>query len=152
MIFGKLWHSLMAQVNKIANLFWTADPIAQMQYEYDMAVNQLKEGRQGLDRARPSCGFGRGKGLKSLRAAVDLSDDCQVSPSESHGENQMERSNKTPGVNGIMDISEAADYLHIKKWTLYRLVKRGKIPGIKVGGQWRFKKEALDEMFTQNAD
>jgi excisionase family DNA binding protein len=61
----------------------------------------------------------------------------------------MERSN-TPGVNGIMDISEAADYLHIKKWTLYRLVKRGKIPGIKVGGQWRFKKEVLDEMFTQS--
>lgn len=95
---------------------------------------------------------GRPKDLKSLLTAVDLSDDCQVSPSESHGENHMERSNKTPGVNGIMDISEAADYLHIKKWTLYRLVKRGKIPGIKVGGQWRFKKEVLDEMFTQNAD
>ena len=59
----------------------------------------------------------------------------------------MERNKQTPGVNGIMDISEAADYLHIKKWTLYRLVKRGKIPGIKVGGQWRFKKEVLDEMF-----
>jgi excisionase family DNA binding protein len=68
----------------------------------------------------------------------------------SHGEKHMEGSKRT-GVNGIMDISEAADYLHIKKWTLYRLVKRGKIPGIKVGGQWRFKKEVLDEMFTQNA-
>ena len=56
----------------------------------------------------------------------------------------MERSTNSPGINGIMDISEAADYLHIKKWTLYRLVKRGKIPGIKVGGQWRFKKEVLD--------
>jgi excisionase family DNA binding protein len=30
-------------------------------------------------------------------------------------------------------------------------VKRGKIPGIKVGGQWRFKKEVLDEMFTQGS-
>ena len=68
---------------------------------------------------------------------------------EMRGEKHMER--KSSGVNGIMDISEAADYLHIKKWTLYRLVKRGKIPGIKVGGQWRFKKEVLDEMFTQNA-
>jgi len=69
-----------------------------------------------------------------------------------HGEEGMERNKQAPGVNGIMDISEAADYLHIKKWTLYRLVKRGKIPGIKVGGQWRFKKEVLDEMFTQKAD
>jgi len=47
----------------------------------------------------------------------------------------------------IFDISGAADYLHIKKWTLYRLAKKGKVPGIKVGGQWRFKKDVLDNMF-----
>ena len=52
MIFGKLWHALMAQVNKVANLFWSADPIAQMQYEYDLAVAQLKDGREGLERYR----------------------------------------------------------------------------------------------------
>jgi phage shock protein A len=52
MIFGKLWHALSAQFNKIANLFWTADPIAQMQYEYDQAVEQLKEGRGGLEQYR----------------------------------------------------------------------------------------------------
>src|SRR5207247_8847923 len=39
----------MAQINKVANLFWEADPIAQMQYEYDRAVEQLKEGRTGLE-------------------------------------------------------------------------------------------------------
>ncbi|MBI4580313.1 MAG: PspA/IM30 family protein [Planctomycetes bacterium] len=52
MIVGKLWHSLMAQINKLANIFWTADPIAQMQYEYDSAVAQLKEGREGLEQYR----------------------------------------------------------------------------------------------------
>ncbi len=52
MILGKLWRSLMAQINKIANIFWTADPIAQMQYEYDQAVAQLKEGREGLEQYR----------------------------------------------------------------------------------------------------
>ena len=52
MIFGKLWHTLMAQINKLANIFWTADPIAQMQYEYDLAVAQLKEGREGLEQYR----------------------------------------------------------------------------------------------------
>jgi phage shock protein A len=49
MIFGKLWAALRAQLNKVANFFWTADPIAQMQYEYDMAVEQLKQGREGLE-------------------------------------------------------------------------------------------------------
>jgi phage shock protein A len=52
MILGKLWRSLKAQINKIANFFWTADPIAQMQYEYDVAVDQLKEGRLGLEQYR----------------------------------------------------------------------------------------------------
>ncbi len=47
----------------------------------------------------------------------------------------------------IMDIAEAATYLHIKKGTLYRLVKEGRIPGTKIGGQWRFKREILDELF-----
>jgi phage shock protein A len=52
MIFGKLWRALSAQVNKIANFFWQADPIAQMQYEYDLAVDQLKGGREGLEQYR----------------------------------------------------------------------------------------------------
>ena len=52
MIIGKLWRSLKAQMNKLANYFWTADPIAQMQYEYDQAVEQLKGGREGLAQYR----------------------------------------------------------------------------------------------------
>jgi len=49
MIFGKLWAALRAQINKVANMFWEADPIAQMRYEYDRSVEQLKEGREGLE-------------------------------------------------------------------------------------------------------
>jgi phage shock protein A len=52
MILGKLWRTLAAQVNKMANFFWTSDPIAQMQYEYDSAVAQLTEGREGLEQYR----------------------------------------------------------------------------------------------------
>src|SRR5678816_3504896 len=44
--------AFMAQINKVANLFWEADPIAQMQYEYDRAVAQLKGGRKGLEMYR----------------------------------------------------------------------------------------------------
>jgi len=52
MILGKLWKALSAQMNKIANFFWTADPVAQLQYEYDKAVDQMKEGREGLEQYR----------------------------------------------------------------------------------------------------
>ena len=49
----------------------------------------------------------------------------------------------------ILDIKQAAEYLQIKERTLYRLVGDGEIPGIKVGGQWRFSKKCLDSMFLK---
>ena len=52
MILHKFWSVFVAQINKVANLFWEADPIAQMRYEYDSAVAQLKEGRGGLEQYR----------------------------------------------------------------------------------------------------
>ncbi|MFN0251877.1 MAG: PspA/IM30 family protein [Kofleriaceae bacterium] len=52
MILGKFFGAIRAQLNKLANFFWEADPIAQMQYEYDQAVEQLKEGRLGLEQYR----------------------------------------------------------------------------------------------------
>ena len=52
MIFHKFWSAFVAQINKVANIFWEADPVAQMRYEYDRAVEQLKEGRTGLEQYR----------------------------------------------------------------------------------------------------
>ena len=52
MIVHKFWAAFLAQINKVANLFWEADPVAQMRYEYDRAVEQLKEGRIGLEQYR----------------------------------------------------------------------------------------------------
>jgi phage shock protein A len=51
-ILEKLWSAFKAQINKIANMFWEADPVAQMRYEYDQAVAQLKDGRVGLEQYR----------------------------------------------------------------------------------------------------
>lgn len=49
---GKMWNAFVAQINKVANWFWTRDPIAQMQLEYDRSVATLKEGREGLEQYR----------------------------------------------------------------------------------------------------
>jgi len=40
---------------------------------------------------------------------------------------------------------EAAEYLSIHVRTIYRLAKNRDIPCRKIGGSWRFKKDALDE-------
>src|SRR3954468_17241163 len=52
MIFEKMWRSLRAQFNKLGNLFSSYDPVAEMQYEYDRSVDQLREGREGLAQYR----------------------------------------------------------------------------------------------------
>ena len=51
-------------------------------------------------------------------------------------------------VREIMTPREAAEYLSIHVRTIYRLAKNGDIPGRKVGGSWRFKKDALDEWLS----
>lgn len=45
----------------------------------------------------------------------------------------------------IMTPREAAEYLSIHVRTIYRLAKNRDIPCRKIGGSWRFKKDALDE-------
>jgi excisionase family DNA binding protein len=48
----------------------------------------------------------------------------------------------------ILTPREAAEYLSVHVRTIYRLAKNGEIPGRKVGGSWRFKKNALDEWLS----
>lgn len=49
MIFGKFVTVIKAFFNSIANALWERDPIAIMRLEYDRSVEQLKEGRNGLE-------------------------------------------------------------------------------------------------------
>jgi len=52
MILDKIWKSIRAQFNKLANAISGYDPIAEMQYQYDHSVDQLREGREGLAQYR----------------------------------------------------------------------------------------------------
>lgn len=44
----------------------------------------------------------------------------------------------------LIDIDELADYLKLKRQTLYNWLHEGKISGIKVGGVWRFDRKEVD--------
>ena len=46
----------------------------------------------------------------------------------------------------IMTIKEVAKYLKVKEKTAYKLVAEGKIPGFKVGGSWRFRRDEIEKM------
>ena len=43
-----------------------------------------------------------------------------------------------------LDVNEVAKYFGIKVSTVYRLAQVGKLPGFKVGGQWRFNRHVLE--------
>lgn len=60
------------------------------------------------------------------------------------GESPMEETRPT-----IMTLEEVAKYLRLHKSTVYRMAREGKLPGNKVAGQWRFKKERLVDWFEK---
>lgn len=47
-----------------------------------------------------------------------------------------------------MTIREVASYLKLAEKTAYRYALEGKIPGFKVGGAWRFRRDEI-ERFTR---
>ena len=59
---------------------------------------------------------------------------------------------KKPQRTQIMTLKEVAKYLGVHSMTVYRLLKEKKLPGFKVGGQWRTKKEVLDNYLLKEID
>jgi excisionase family DNA binding protein len=51
----------------------------------------------------------------------------------------------------LMTIDEVAEYLRVKKRTVYDWVKKGKIPAIKAVGLWRFRRERIDQWLESDA-
>jgi excisionase family DNA binding protein len=46
-------------------------------------------------------------------------------------------------VTRILTAKEVADYLRCHISTVYRLAKTGKLPGFRLGADWRFREDAL---------
>jgi excisionase family DNA binding protein len=44
----------------------------------------------------------------------------------------------------FLTTEEVLEYLHVNLRTVYRLIKAGKIPAVRVGRQWRFRKRDID--------
>ena len=49
----------------------------------------------------------------------------------------------------IMTTKEISKYLGVHEMTVYRWLKKGVIPGFKIGGRWRSKKDLLDSYLAQ---
>jgi excisionase family DNA binding protein len=45
----------------------------------------------------------------------------------------------------VFTLKEVAEYLNVHPDTIRRYVKRGQLPAFKIGTDWRFNKESIDE-------
>ena len=45
----------------------------------------------------------------------------------------------------VITVAELSEYLRVHRSTLYRLLKKGRLPGFKIGSDWRFNLETIDK-------
>jgi excisionase family DNA binding protein len=44
----------------------------------------------------------------------------------------------------VMTVKELSDYLRVHPSTIYKLLRRGELPGFRIGTDWRFNAEVID--------
>jgi excisionase family DNA binding protein len=55
-----------------------------------------------------------------------------------------------PGVDlAILTVREVAQYLRMSETKVYRLVKERRIPVVRIGKAWRFRKDLLDDWLSK---
>ena len=48
----------------------------------------------------------------------------------------------------VLTLQEVAKYLRVHPSTVYRLAKKGQIPAFKLGSDWRFNLESIDQWLS----
>ena len=43
-----------------------------------------------------------------------------------------------------MEDKEVAEFLHLHLFTVHKLARQGKLPAFKIGSDWRFRREAIE--------
>ncbi len=52
----------------------------------------------------------------------------------------------------LMTVEELGQYLRFTRKTIYRLLKQGGIPSVKIGNKWRFDKAGIDRWLHHNME
>jgi excisionase family DNA binding protein len=52
----------------------------------------------------------------------------------------------------IMTVREVAEYLRMSEAKVYQLVREQRIPAVRIGKMWRFRKDLLDQWLSQSME
>jgi excisionase family DNA binding protein len=50
-----------------------------------------------------------------------------------------------PTADEIFTIKELSEHLRVHPTTIYRLLRQGSLPGFRVGSNWRFSRQAIEQ-------
>ena len=53
--------------------------------------------------------------------------------------------------SAIMTVKDVAEYLRMSEAKVYKLVKEGVLPVVRIGKTWRFRKDLLDAWLEQSS-
>jgi excisionase family DNA binding protein len=45
----------------------------------------------------------------------------------------------------ILTVTELSEYLHVHRTTIYRMLREGNLPGFRIGSDWRFNLDAIEQ-------
>jgi excisionase family DNA binding protein len=54
-------------------------------------------------------------------------------------------------VDKVMTVREVAQLLRVHQTTVYRLLRANRLPGFKVGSDWRFSLQAVEAWMKENS-
>lgn len=56
-----------------------------------------------------------------------------------------------PDGETLLNIQQVADYLQLNHSTVYQWAQQGRLPAIKLGGRWRFRRADIEEWLDAQA-
>jgi len=64
------------------------------------------------------------------------------------GENRFEVGSDV----GIMTVHDVAGYLRLSEAKVYKMANEGRVPALRMGKSWRFKRELIDEWIRRETE
>ena len=57
--------------------------------------------------------------------------------------------NPMESANEILTMKDICDLLQVHPTTLYKMIKKGKIPSFRIGSDWRFRRDMIERWMAE---
>jgi excisionase family DNA binding protein len=64
------------------------------------------------------------------------------------GDNKYQLKNTSDTTPNVLNANDAAEYMMVNVKTLYKMIKDGRLPCVKVGGKYRIPKKAVEDLLV----